>query len=466
MVVAAAVVVIAAGIGGLRAPTTHANPSSIVVINDKVGAALMTAAGTSTTPAAFDTALTTNTGRATITGLVPFATIQTASGSQISQSPAVAGNTFILVLSDGSGSAIMVNGRGLVCSPACDNVATQAPDATDHYAVWQVTGTGTHSVGDSVTVTAVQDSVSLDSSANKVVGQAHDVALSVLNSQTTLGAGATTCTKSQATGPTTATAMVVYTDINGNTLVGYNPTLSSSSASTLAVGSSGTFPQGSSGALLTLVNSDTNVGAEDAICGNASGTATLTATTSSTANEITGITGTVTRTASITVTGVPSAVALTASPASIPCNGTATSTVTAKVTDSAGNNVADGTAVTFSVAALGTANPINAKTAGGAASSTITPLSATTAGVTVVVTSGNVSSSILVNCNLAAATPTGPVASPTAPTGTISGPNTGTGGYLGQDGSAGFPMWAILALALGSFLLIGGGVVVRRTGSK
>jgi len=39
----------------------------------------------------------------------------------------------------------------------------------------------------------------------------------------------------------------------------------------------------------------------------------------------------------------------------------------------------------------------------------------------------------------------------------------GNGGYLGQD-SAGFPMWTLVALALGSLALVGGGLLTRRSG--
>jgi hypothetical protein len=116
------------------------------------------------------------------------------------------------------------------------------------------------------------------------------------------------------------------------------------------------------------------------------------------------------------------------------------------------------------VVALGTANPINVKSKAGEASSTITPLSGATAGVTVIVTSGDAQASIRVDCSLPV--PTVPAASPTPTggTGVIVGPSTGTGGYLGQDGSAGFPMWTLVALVLGSLVLVGGGMVTRRAG--
>jgi hypothetical protein len=139
--------------------------------------------------------------------------------------------------------------------------------------------------------------------------------------------------------------------------------------------------------------------------------------------------------------------------------------VTATVTDADGNAVANGTGVTFSVVALGTANPINTTTTGGTASSTITPLSGATAGVTVIVTAGSATASTRVDCSLPVPTPTGtgPVATPTR-SGVIGGPDTGNGGYLGQDSASGFPMWTLVALALGSFALVAGGMVTRRAG--
>ena len=84
--------------------------------------------------------------------------------------------------------------------------------------------------------------------------------------------------------------------------------------------------------------------------------------------------------------------------------------MTAKVTDSDGNNVADGVPVNFSVVALGTANPINTETKDGVATSVITPLSNSSAGVTVIVTAGDsgiatpVQTSIRVDCALPLAT--------------------------------------------------------------
>jgi hypothetical protein len=164
--------------------------------------------------------------------------------------------------------------------------------------------------------------------------------------------------------------------------------------------------------------------------------------------------------ASLTVVGLPANVVLTAAPAEIACDGSATSTVTATVTDSAGNNVADGTAVNFTVVALGTANPINTTTTDGKASSVITPLSNSSAGVTVIVTSGDEQVSTRVDCALPLATqPT--VAPPGSPTGSISPPDTGNGGYLAQDG--GMSLWTLIALAVGGTIVAAGGLVVRRS---
>ncbi len=40
----------------------------------------------------------------------------------------------------------------------------------------------------------------------------------------------------------------------------------------------------------------------------------------------------------------------------------------------------------------------------------------------------------------------------------------GNGGYLGQSDTSGFPMWTLIALALGSMTLVAGGIITRRTG--
>lgn len=166
-----------------------------------------------------------------------------------------------------------------------------------------------------------------------------------------------------------------------------------------------------------------------------------------------------TATATKTIVGLPANVSLSASPAAIDCNGVNTATVTATVTDADGNNVVDGTEVRFDVVALGTANPIRAKTEGGQASSTITPLSGAVAGVTVVVTAGDAEASIRIDC--IQPTPTAPAASPT-PTGPITPPVTGNGGYLSQNAAGGFSWTALAGLALGALALTLGGAVVRK----
>ena len=170
----------------------------------------------------------------------------------------------------------------------------------------------------------------------------------------------------------------------------------------------------------------------------------------------------------ITVGGAPSTNVLTAEASTIKCDGSEKSTVTAKVTDSNGDNVADGVPVNFSVVALGTANPINTVTKDGVATSVITPLSNSSAGVTVIVSAGDsgiksvVQTSVRVDCSLPLTTQAPPPA-PT-PRGGIGGPDTGNGGYLGQSDSNSFPAWALIALALGSMTLVAGGLVTRRAG--
>jgi len=225
-------------------------------------------------------------------------------------------------------------------------------------------------------------------------------------------------------------------------------------------GETGADPKGQT--VISVDAGDAGIGAFAVVCGGPdTGTATISAEIN---NDTVTLLDDETATVEIEVVGVAAVVALTVSPAAIDCDGTQTATVTATVTDADGNNVADGTNVNFSVVALGTANPINVDTVDGAASSTITPLSTSTAGVTVIVTSGAAQASVRVDCNIAAAgTPVGGAPTATPRTG-IGVSDTGTGGYLGQDNSAGFPLWTLVALALGSMALVAGGMVTRRAG--
>ena len=207
------------------------------------------------------------------------------------------------------------------------------------------------------------------------MSQANQFSLTV--AKTTIQEGATTCGLTDSTtGPTKSAAVATYTDVNSHNLVGYATTwtpLYSASGGKLGVAGTGTT-------VSLLLADGTTIAGYNVVCSKAAGTGTVTATAA--AGQVAGVTGALARTQDVTVTGVPASVALTASPAQIACDGTQTSTVTAKVTDSAGNNVADGTTVTFNVVALGTANPINAMTTGGSATSVITPLSGGNAGVT------------------------------------------------------------------------------------
>lgn len=456
IIAAAALAVAVIGFGGLNTSTTHADPAKIWVVNMNIVNS-QTAAADCTAPGACDLALLAD--RQALAA--DFDKIAEESAGQVGEHltagaiSTFAGQVVILVESDGSLTNVTLNGKGMTCAPLCDGVATVVPDATDHIALWSVTDGGSNSRGDTLAATAVQDSISLNSETITIVGQAHDISDPTVTKSTIQEAAASCETTDSISAPTRGGAIVTYTDIDGTDLVGYFTSWSSSDTTVMKVAAPTTPSWFDSAVKLT--------GAENVFCGEAPGTADLKAK-NTVPNAISGVTGAVTRTTAITVTGVPASIALTASPATIACDGTATSTVTAKVTDSAGNNVVDNTNVNFSVVALGTANPINVKSKGGEASSTITPLSGATAGVTVIVTSGDAQASIRVDCSLPV--PTVPAASPTPTggTGTIVGPNTGTGGYLGQDGSAGFPMWTLVALVLGSLVLVGGGMVTRRAG--
>jgi len=165
--------------------------------------------------------------------------------------------------------------------------------------------------------------------------------------------------------------------------------------------------------------------AANLFCGDETGTATITADIGVEDAEV-----------DVTVIGAPDAMTLTASPASITCDGVNSSTVSAALVDSEGNKVVDGTKVRFEVVALGIADPITPKTAGGtgAAESKITPLSGVSAGVVVLVRALDadgdtaLEGNIRIDCALPVAPPPPPPVGPTGPT--VVPPGTGDGGYL------------------------------------
>ncbi len=95
--------------------------------------------------------------------------------------------------------------------------------------------------------------------------------------------------------------------------------------------------------------------------------------------------------------GEPATIELTAEPQALICDGVEASNVTARVLDGSGAPVADGTTVRFSVVALGTADPIEAATAGGIAETSVVALGSQV-GVVVNVTAGEVQQGIRIDC--------------------------------------------------------------------
>jgi adhesin/invasin len=372
--------------------------------------------------------------------------------------------------SNGPPTGILNNGDGVVMFHILEGVGSAAATA-----------------GSVKTVSVSQDAVEQTFDVN-VVGPANNVELTlaekVIQTNSTT-ANVTNCITNTAvtdgvTPPTSTVAWAVATD-QDNTILTRVPVLfavtppEDSEIAKLGIGNPGEEVTSNTYFTVHPANAALPTAAYVVICGGTqAGTATIDASINNISCATTGCTILSSRDHSsqdLTVGGVPSSNVVTASPSSIACDGTQTSTVTAKVTDSAGNNVADGVPVNFSVVALGTANPINTTTKDGIATSVITPLSNSSAGTTVIVTAGDssiaatVQTSVRVDCSLPLATqPTPASAAAPTPRGGIAGPDTGTGGYLNQNGSNGFPMWTLIALALGSMALVAGGLVTRRAG--
>jgi len=171
----------------------------------------------------------------------------------------------------------------------------------------------------------------------------------------------------------------------------------------------------------------------------------------------------------IEVKGPPTDMTLSATPASLVCDGTATSAVSATLTDAGGNPAVDGNVVAYSVKALGTVSPFQAKSASGVATTTLTPLSDIARGVTVDATllfpklveddddvtaddiqncgqliqsypcprlseklaPSEIEKAVLVECSTTAPQPVPVPGGSSGPT--ISPPSTGDGGYLSGD---------------------------------
>jgi hypothetical protein len=95
--------------------------------------------------------------------------------------------------------------------------------------------------------------------------------------------------------------------------------------------------------------------------------------------------------------GPAATIELAADPQQLTCDGETPSVVTARVFDEDGNPVADGTAVRFSVATLGTADPIDTTTTRGEATTSVVAL-AQQSGVPVNVSSGEAAASIRIDC--------------------------------------------------------------------
>lgn len=401
----------------------------------------------------------------TVTGVGPLTTAgTTATISQVQHAPVVG------VDNDCSGGA-----------------PTGFPNNGDGVVMFHVINANA-SAGDVKTITVSQDAVPQFADIN-VVGPPVGITLSLAKSTIETNGNTANVTACQTqtpaglaavTQPTSTLAIAVVTDKDKRPLtrvpVAFKVT-PPEDTEIAKIGLGDPLEEITSNTIITVHPSTAgaSVAAYAVVCGGKqSGTATIDAAINSISCTITGCVALSSAnhdSQTLTVTGAPSSNVVTADASSIKCDGSATSTVTAKVTDSAGNNVADGVPVQFSVVALGTANPINTVTKDGIATSVITPLSNSSAGVTVIVTAGDASiaspvqTSVRVDCALPLATqPTlapAPVATPRVG---IAGPDTGNGGYLGQNSSNSFPMWAVLALALGSVTLVAGGLVTRRAG--
>lgn len=302
LVLGAAVLLVAVvAVGSLRPARAHATPTNIWIVNQHV---VDTIAG-----APID--LRSAADRAAIASRLGI--MQKASAAQVGPPGASAytGDEWVLVQTNGLMTGMTLNGRGLTCAThaasgaddatvACDGVTINWPDAADNFAVWDVTDSGTLTIGLTFPVTAVQDSVAVDSGTDvAVVGQAHDLALSVAKS--TIQGGLSSCSiNDNTTSPQRTAALATYTDINGTPLVGYYTAWSSSSASNMIVALADTPSM--------LQVDGVTIAAANVACGVSAGSADVDAA-NATSGAIQGVPGQLSRTQTITMTRVAPVVA-------------------------------------------------------------------------------------------------------------------------------------------------------------
>jgi hypothetical protein len=111
-----------------------------------------------------------------------------------------------------------------------------------------------------------------------------------------------------------------------------------------------------------------------------------------------GLSPTAAPTAADSMTPEPAVtIELSATPQELTCDGKQASMVSARVLDRDGDLVRDGTAVRFSVQALGTADPIDAATRDGVAETSVIALGQQV-GVVVNVTAGDAAMAIRIDC--------------------------------------------------------------------
>ena len=187
-----------------------------------------------------------------------------------------------------------------------------------------------------------------------------------------------------------ATVTVTAVTSTGTPAYNTNITLDIPTGATL-----GSFSSTADVDTLTLTTDSSGQVTATFYAGGTSGTVTIRATSVSVP--------TVTRSASLTITSDPSSVTLNASSTNITTSGT--TTLTASVANILGNDVSDGTTVTFAITAgntsAGTFSSTTATTVLGDASVTFTASSSITGSIVITATAGSVSGSVLITISAA-----------------------------------------------------------------
>jgi len=336
----------------LSATTTNGIAAVTYTASDTAGTETVTAKATNSTTETVDITLVASA----------VASVDIAAGSDTIVAGSATPTSITVTVRDASGNFV-ADGTAVTLTTTAGTLGNAAPTTTNGVASTTLTSPALVGIATvRATVGGVSDSVSV----TIIPGAVDDIVLSATPSNLT------------ADGASTSTIQATVLDVNDNTVANGETITFSVTAGT--------------GTLSNLTAATTNgVAVVTYTSSGTAGTETVTAKATNNTTETVDI---------VLIAASVGSVSVTTSSSSIQADGASTALITAVVEDTSGNDVSDGTAVTFTTTAGdidsatgGTQTTVSTTTTNGAATATLT--SSTTAGaVTVTATAGGVSDTV------------------------------------------------------------------------